>query len=65
LNNFKVYSLVASWEIDSSIFGSFVKKSTRMLMFMILFDSPLTPFLLIIGFGMFATIAGTGGKVET
>ncbi|SVB54238.1 uncharacterized protein METZ01_LOCUS207092 [marine metagenome] len=32
-----------------------------MELFMILFNSPLMPFLLIIGFGMFATIAGTGG----
>ncbi|PDH43121.1 MAG: hypothetical protein CNF00_00025 [Candidatus Thioglobus sp. MED-G25] len=61
MNNFKVYRLEASWKIDSSIFGDFVKKSTRMKMFIILFDSPLTPFLLIIGFGMFATIAGAEG----
>jgi hypothetical protein len=32
-----------------------------MKLFMILFNSPLMPFLLIIGFGMFATIAGAGG----
>jgi hypothetical protein len=32
-----------------------------MKMLIILFDSPLTPFLLIIGFGMFATIAGAEG----
>jgi hypothetical protein len=32
-----------------------------MELFMILFNSPLMPFRLIIGFGMFATIAGTGG----
>ncbi|SVE39162.1 uncharacterized protein METZ01_LOCUS492016 [marine metagenome] len=38
-----------------------MKKSTRVKIIDFLFDSPLLPFLLIIGFGLFATVAGTGG----
>ena len=38
-----------------------MKKSTRVKIIDFLFDGPVLPFLLIIGFGLFATVAGTGG----
>ncbi|CUS54848.1 hypothetical protein MGWOODY_XGa1838 [hydrothermal vent metagenome] len=38
-----------------------MKKSTRVKIIDFLFDGPVLPFLLVIGFGLFATIAGTGG----
>jgi hypothetical protein len=38
-----------------------MKKSTRVKIIDFLFDGPVLAFLLVIGFGLFATIAGTGG----
>ena len=38
-----------------------MKKSTHVKIIDFVFDGPVLPFLLIIGFGMFATVAGTGG----
>jgi len=38
-----------------------MKKSTRVKIIGFLFDGPVLLFLLIIGFGLFATVAGTGG----
>ena len=38
-----------------------MKRAARVKIINFLFDGPVLPFLLIVGFGMFATIAGTGG----